>query len=164
MMSKIRHRPTAEPTDNLIFYSYIDKPARPTYDRIILYTSSMSRYGKSPYIYPLYGLGELPQSFARLSAIYGGTYMLDKPIDAIVTDADGKFVGVTSKGETVKAKQVIGDPSYFLSQGEGKLRAIEEGKVVRAICLLKHPIPGTDDADSAQIIIPQNQVGRRHGA
>jgi len=141
---------------------YINKPARPTYDRIILYTSSMSRYGKSPYIYPLYGLGELPQSFARLSAIYGGTYMLDKPIEAIVTDSDGKFVGVTSGGETVKAKQVIGDPSYFLSQGDGKLRVVEEGKVIRAICLLKHPIPGTDDADSAQIIIPQNQVERRN--
>jgi len=123
----------------------------------------MARYGKSPYIYPLYGLGELPQSFARLSAIYGGTYMLDKPIDAIVTDADGKFVGVTSDGETVKAKQVIGDPSYFTDSKDGKLRVIEEGKVVRAICLLKHPIPGTDDADSCQIIIPQNQVARRNG-
>jgi Rab GDP dissociation inhibitor len=141
---------------------YIVEPARPTYDRILLYTSSMARYGKSPYIYPLYGLGELPQSFARLSAIYGGTYMLDKSIEAIVTDSNGKFVGVTSAGETVKAKQVIGDPSYFLSQGDGKIRVIEEGKVVRAICLLRHPIPGTDDADSAQIIIPQNQVGRRN--
>ena len=90
--------------------------------------------GKSPYLYPLYGLGELPQvstdlptcspspsppffpcvstisspdlstcspspsppscivsppfrliqGFARLSAIYGGTYMLDKPIEEIV--------------------------------------------------------------------------------
>jgi len=124
----------------------------------------MARYGKSPYIYPLYGLGELPQSFARLSAIYGGTYMLDKPIEVIVTDSDGKFVGVTSGGETVKAKQVIGDPSYFLSPGDGKLRVIEEGDVISAICLLKHPIPGTDDADSAQIIIPQNQVNRRNGA
>ncbi|KAF8634476.1 hypothetical protein AX15_000916 [Amanita polypyramis BW_CC] len=141
---------------------YIDQPARPTYDRIILYTSSMARYGKSPYIYPLYGLGELPQSFARLSAIYGGTYMLDKPIERIVTDSEGNFVGVTSGGETAKAKQVIGDPSYFLSQGDGKVRVVEEGKVVRAICLLKHPIPGTDDSDSAQIIIPQNQVGRRN--
>ncbi|GLB36005.1 putative Rab GDI family protein [Lyophyllum shimeji] len=144
---------------------YITKPARPTYDRIVLYTSSMARYGKSPYIYPLYGLGELPQSFARLSAIYGGTYMLDKPIDAIVTDADGKFVGVTSGGETVKAKQVIGDPSYFGAGSEsegGKMRVVEVGKVVRAICLLKHPIPGTDDSDSLQIIIPQNQVGRRN--
>jgi len=142
---------------------YITKPARPTYDRIILYTSSMARYGKSPYIYPLYGLGELPQSFARLSAIYGGTYMLDKKIDAIVTDADGKFVGVTSGGETVKAKQVIGDPSYFGAGKEGgKVRVVEEGKVVRAICFLKHPIPGTEDSDSCQIIIPQNQVNRRN--
>ncbi|KAK0478312.1 GDP dissociation inhibitor [Armillaria novae-zelandiae] len=144
---------------------YITKPARPTYNRIVLYTSSMARYGKSPYIYPLYGLGELPQSFARLSAIYGGTYMLDKTIDEIVTDADGKFVGVTSGGETVKAKQVIGDPSYFgagkISE-EGKVRVIEEHKVIRAICFLKHPIPGTDDSDSCQIIIPQNQVGRRN--
>lgn len=124
----------------------------------------MARYGKSPYIYPLYGLGELPQAFARLSAIYGGTYMLDKPIHEIVTDSDGKFIGVRSGSETVKAKQVIGDPSYFSDDKEsGKIRVVEDGKVIRAICILKHPIPGTDDADSVQIIIPQNQVNRRHG-
>ena len=119
--------------------SYKKKPARPTYERIVLYTSSMARYGKSPYIYPLYGLGELPQAFARLSAIYGGTYMLDKPIDEIVTDADGKFVGVRSGNETVKAKQVVGDPSYFGAgkNTEGKQRVLEEGKVVRAICILR---------------------------
>ncbi|PSS37597.1 hypothetical protein PHLCEN_2v524 [Hermanssonia centrifuga] len=124
----------------------------------------MARYGKSPYIYPLYGLGELPQSFARLSAIYGGTYMLDKSIDEIVTDADGKFIGVRSGNETVKAKQVVGDPSYFGAgkSTEGKVRVIEEGRVVRAICVLKHPIPGTEDSDSAQVIIPQNQVGRKN--
>ncbi|KAI0830733.1 rab GDP-dissociation inhibitor [Trametes gibbosa] len=144
---------------------YKTKPARPAYERIVLYTSSMARYGKSPYIYPLYGLGELPQAFARLSAIYGGTYMLDKSIDEIITDADGKFVGVRSGSETVKAKQVVGDPSYFgagKSAEGGKVRVIEEGKVIRAICFLKHPIPGTEDSDSAQIIIPQNQVGRRN--
>ncbi|KAF9244560.1 rab GDP-dissociation inhibitor [Melanogaster broomeanus] len=144
---------------------YITKPARPTYDRIILYTSSMARYGKSPYIYPQYGLGELPQSFARLSAIYGGTYMLDKHVDEIVTDGEGKFVGVRSGKETVKAKQVIGDPSYFGAGKEaegGRLRVVEDGKVVRAICILKHPIPGTEDSDSVQIIIPQAQVNRRN--
>jgi Rab GDP dissociation inhibitor len=146
---------------------YITKPARPAYERIVLYTSSMARYGKSPYIYPLYGLGELPQSFARLSAIYGGTYMLDKKVDEIVTDKDGKFVGVRCGEETVKAKMVIGDPSYFgagaqTAPSDGKLRVIEEGKVIRAICILRHPIPNTDDADSVQIIIPQNQVKRRN--
>uniref|UniRef100_M8BDF0 Guanosine nucleotide diphosphate dissociation inhibitor n=1 Tax=Aegilops tauschii TaxID=37682 RepID=M8BDF0_AEGTA len=45
-----------------------------------LYAESVARFqGGSPYIYPLYGLGELPQGFARLSAVYGGTYMLNKP-------------------------------------------------------------------------------------
>ena len=158
-------RPTSTLSSN-VSRSYKTKPARPTYDRVVLYTSSMARYGKSPYIYPLYGLGELPQSFARLSAIYGGTYMLDKPIDEIITDDDGNFVGVRSGTEVVRAKQVIGDPSYF-GAGEdpesGKVRVIEEGKVVRAICFLNHTIPGTDDSDSCQIIIPQNQVGRRNG-
>ena len=34
----------------------------------------------------------------RLSAIYGGTYMLDKPADQIVYE-NGKVVGVESQGE-----------------------------------------------------------------
>ena len=51
------------------------------------------------------------KGFARLSAIYGGTYMLHKPIDGV--EAKDGVVEVKSEGEVVKAKQVIGDPSYF---------------------------------------------------
>jgi len=144
--------------------SYLNRPARETFDRIMLYTSSMARYGKSPYIYPLYGLGELPQGFARLSAIYGGTYMLDKVVDEVVYYESGKFLGIRSGEETVKATKVIGDPSYFLKakDKEGEEKILEEGKVVRSICILKHPIPSTDDSDSVQLIIPQNQVGRKN--
>ncbi|BGP15459.1 hypothetical protein JCM10213_005125 [Rhodosporidiobolus nylandii] len=146
---------------------YINQPARDTYNRIVLYTSSMARYGKSPYLYPLYGLGELPQGFARLSAIYGGTYMLDKPVEKIEYDDKGKFVGVTSGGETVKADKVIGDPSYFTGpEGKGGAdkedKVFLEGRVVRAICILRHPIPNTDDSDSVQLIIPQKQLGRKN--
>lgn len=141
--------------------SYMKRPARETYERILLYMSSMARYGKSPYIYPLYGLGELPQGFARLSAIHGGTYMLDKPVDEIVVDNKGHFVGVRSGDETVKANLVVGDPSYFRQVG-GKSLVRETVKVVRAICIMKHPIPNTDNSDSVQLIIPQNQVGRKN--
>jgi len=136
--------------------SYLNRPAKECYERIILYMTSIARYGKSPYIYPLYGLGELPQGFARLSAIYGGTYMLDKSIDEILYDDNGKFVGVKSGEEVAKAKQVIGDPSYF----NDKVKKV--GQVIRAICILNHPIPNSGDVDSLQLIIPQNQVGRKH--
>lgn len=91
---------------------YLAEPATNTITRIKLYSDSLARYGKSPYLYPMYGLGELPQGFARLSAIYGGTYMLDKPIDEIVIDKDGKLVGVRSGTEVAKCKQIYCDPSY----------------------------------------------------
>jgi len=84
---------------------YLKKPCLDTIKRMKLYSDSLARYGKSPYLYPLYGLGELPQGFARLSAIYGGTYMLDKQVDEIVMEG-GKAIGVKSGDETVKAKQV----------------------------------------------------------
>ncbi|KAF9902443.1 Rab GDP dissociation inhibitor alpha, partial [Lobosporangium transversale] len=136
--------------------SYLTRPAQETFERIRLYVSSMARYGKSPYLYPVYGLGDLPQGFARLSAVYGSTYMLDKKVDEIVYDANGKATGVRSGDEVAKASQIICDPSYAPNKVQKKAR------VIRAICLLNGPIPHTDKADSFQLIIPQNQVKRKH--
>lgn len=133
---------------------YLNEPALETINRIKLYTESLIRYGSSPYLYPLYGLGELPQGFARLSAIYGGVYMLDKPVDELVME-DGKVVGVRSGEETAKCKFVVCDPSYVSD------RVKKVGQTIRAICILNHPIPNTKDSLSTQIIIPQNQVNRK---
>ncbi|XP_065206273.1 rab GDP dissociation inhibitor beta [Planococcus citri] len=133
---------------------YLSTTLSETIRRIKLYSDSLARYGKSPYLYPMYGLGELPQGFARLSAIYGGTYMLDKPVDEIVFEGD-KIVGVRSGSEVVRCKQVYCDPSYVPD------RVKKIGQVIRCICLLDHPIPNIKDALSCQIIIPQKQVNRK---
>ncbi len=135
--------------------------------RIRLYANSMARYGKSPYIYPLYGLGELPQGFARLSAIYGGTYMLNTSIDEIAYDGS-KVSGIkatmkdrSDSGEegmkfSTRTKMILGDPSYF----PGKVQVV--GHLLKAICILKHPVDRTDNSDSLQLIIPQSQIGRKN--
>lgn len=148
---------------------YIDNRgmAKNCVERIRLYVNSMARYGKSPYIYPLYGLGELPQGFARLSAIYGGTYMLNTNVDEIKYGADGKVEGIKAtmkeRGEAgegfkfeTKCKKIIADPSYF----PDKVQVV--GHMLKAICILNHPIDKTDNSDSLQLIIPQSQVGRKH--
>jgi Rab GDP dissociation inhibitor len=135
--------------------SFYNAPALDLVLRMKLYAESLLRFGGgSPYIYPLYGLGELPQAFARLSAVYGGTYMLAKPDAKVVFDESGKAIGVSSEGETAKCKKVVGDPSYF----PGKVA--KAGKVVRAICILSHPIPNTNDSASVQVILPQKQLNR----
>ena len=135
---------------------YLDQPCKDAIQRLKLYYDSLSSYGKSPYLYPLYGLGELPQGFARLSAVYGGTYMLDKPVEEIVME-DGKVVGVKSGGEVAKTKMVIADPSYFPDKCKKAFQ------VVRAICILKHPIAKASNSSSFQLIIPANQAGRKSG-
>ncbi|KAL4362506.1 hypothetical protein GQ457_04G003530 [Hibiscus cannabinus] len=136
--------------------SYLDQPALSFVKRMKLYAESLARFqGGSPYIYPLYGLGELPQAFARLSAVYGGTYMLNKPECKVEFDDDGKVIGVTSEGETAKCKKVVCDPSYLSD------RVKKVGKVARAICIMSHPIPDTKESHSAQVILPQKQLGRK---
>ncbi|KAF3793977.1 Guanosine nucleotide diphosphate dissociation inhibitor [Nymphaea thermarum] len=135
---------------------YQNQPALDTVKRMKLYAESLARFqGGSPYIYPLYGLGELPQAFARLSAVYGGTYMLNKPECKVEFDESGKAFGVTSEGETAKCKKVVCDPSYL----PNKVKKV--GKVARAICIMNHPIPNTNDSHSVQVILPQKQLERK---
>jgi len=139
--------------------AYLQQPFKETLEMIKLYAYSVQRYGNSPYIYPIYGLGGLPEGFSRLCAIHGGTYMLNKPIDTIVYEG-GKVVGVKdTEGVTAKAPLVICDPSYVFNTPE-KLKKV--GRIVRCIAIMRQPVPDTSNADSCQIIIPAHQIkGRR---
>jgi Rab GDP dissociation inhibitor len=123
-----------------------------------LYIESLGKYGESPFLYPIYGLGGIPESFSRLCAIHGGTYMLNTNVDEILIE-DGKAVGIRSGEETARAPMIICDPSYSI--GMEKTRVI--GKTIRAIVLLDHPLPNTGNASSCQLIIPQKQVNRKTG-
>eukprot|EP00904_Undaria_pinnatifida_P004302 jgi/Undpi1/13873/HiC_scaffold_9.g03524.m1 len=124
--------------------SYLNKPAVETVKSIQLYVRSLERYGKSPYIYPMYGLGGLPEGFSRLCAIHGGTFMLQCPVEEV-------------RKRVAKATMLIGDPSYFPSR-----MVKPTGMVARSICIMDHPFNGTNNAESTQIIIPGRQVGRHN--
>ncbi|KAE8734253.1 Rab GDP dissociation inhibitor alpha [Hibiscus syriacus] len=76
-------------------------------------------------------------------------------LSTVEYDDEGKACGVTSEGETARCKKVVCDPSYL----PNKVRKI--GKVARAIAIMSHSIPNTNDSHSVQIILPQKQLGRR---
>lgn len=91
-----------------------------------------------------------------------GTFMLHARECTVHFDADGVAEGVTAISpmsgttEAAKAPIIIGDPSYF-----PKDKTRKTGAVIRTICILDHPIEGVG-ASSAQIILPQGQIGRKH--
>jgi len=67
------------------------------YDHIM----SLNKFGKTAFLYPLYGIGEVSQAFCRMSAVWGAMFMLRTDIsDVVVTahedegDANGAAVSV----------------------------------------------------------------------
>lgn len=78
---------------------------------------SHGRYGDSPFIYPVYGLGGIPEGFSRMCAINNGTFMLNTDIEEIIFGEDGKVSGVRKGTEIAKCTMVICDPSYALKCG-----------------------------------------------
>uniref|UniRef100_A0A8C9VSW6 Rab GDP dissociation inhibitor n=1 Tax=Scleropages formosus TaxID=113540 RepID=A0A8C9VSW6_SCLFO len=133
---------------------YLEQPFLQTMRRIQLYAESQDRYGHSPYLYPLYGLGELLQAFGRLSTDHGGGYLLNHPVEDIVMES-GKVAGVKSEGRVFRCKQLICEPSYVPE------RVRSAARLIRVVCLLNHPIRDTEDAKSCYIIIPQTQLRRK---
>lgn len=84
--------------------AFMDKPAIHAIDKIKLYMDSIGRYGDSPFIYPIYGLGGIPEGFSRMAAVNGGTFMLSADVDEVLFDAEGKVSGLKSE----KIKELMG--------------------------------------------------------
>ncbi|XP_074062929.1 rab GDP dissociation inhibitor beta-like isoform X2 [Macrotis lagotis] len=133
---------------------YLDHPCIELLKKIQLYISSLTKNGKSPYLYPRCGIGELAQAFAQLTSSQGGVFLMNKPVDDIII-REGRVVGIRSEGHITSCKQLICDPSYAPDLVH------RVGQVIRAICILGHPIRNTSGAKSGLVIIPSTQAKRK---
>lgn len=133
----------------------------PFVSRMKLYAHSLARYEKSPYIYPIWGLGGLPEGFSRLAAVHGGVYMLRRPVKSINYDEDGKVVSVTTESDgTAKLKKggkLLADASYFLDtlgKKDAKIKKRRHG-IARWIFICKQ-----EHLDAANLIAkkPSGQI------
>ena len=138
--------------------AYLGRAATELVSKAKLYADSLARYNTSPFLYPKYGLGGVPEGFARLCAINGGLQMLDKKVEGLEYGADGKVTGVKVEGTVIKCKAVLAEPGYL--EDTPKVRPAE--KILRSVCILKHPVPNTNDTDSCQIIIHSKQTKRQN--
>lgn len=55
--------------------------------RLFAHINSLGRYGATAFLYPLYGCGELSQGFCRMCAVWGGTCILKRKTDRLITSS-----------------------------------------------------------------------------
>ncbi|ALC42722.1 Rep [Drosophila busckii] len=77
------------------------------------FLGSLGRYGNTPFLFPMYGCGELPQCFCRLCAVYGGIYCLKRSVDNICQATDSQELLLSSAGKTLRATHVVSAPGYL---------------------------------------------------
>lgn len=128
--------------------------------KIRTYLTSIGRYGNTPFLFPMYGCGELPQCFCRLCAVFGGIYCLNKPIDSVKIVSDEK-VEIKCANQILSAKKLVHglasnvlpeDMSHeMLSRAVIITSAPLGGSSVNSetdgggVVLLYHPIEGSSD-------------------
>ena len=139
--------------------NFLKEKAFATVERMQLYMDSVGRFSSTPFIYPIYGLGGIPEGFSRKAAVGGGTFMLNQDITGIQFE-DGKVAKVVDGDKIAETTILIASPYYLIKTGH-QAKVKETGKAIRCICILANPVPHTKKANSLQIIIPQRQTGRK---
>ncbi|VDK83356.1 unnamed protein product [Onchocerca ochengi] len=79
------------------------------------FMESVGRFGDSPFLWTLYGSGELPQGFSRLCAVFGGIYCLNRSIDGFIISG-GRIVAVITQGQRIKCNHIIANGRYAPQQ------------------------------------------------
>ena len=89
---------------SMAFYTnndFLEKKAIITINKLQTYLNSYGRYGNSPFIYPVNGLGGISEGFSKMYTSCGGRSELNRDIEEILYDENGKFKGIKSKREII---------------------------------------------------------------
>ncbi|KAH9510030.1 hypothetical protein Btru_044867 [Bulinus truncatus] len=120
------------------------------------FLQSLGRYGNTAFLFPLYGTGELPQAFSRLSAVFGGIYCLTTTASHLIADADNKCCAVvTSNGQRISCRYLITECSYLPSS---YVLRINNRKISRAIFITDSSILPTESSELSLLhyVSPKN--------
>lgn len=121
------------------------------------FLQSLGRYGNTPFIWPLYGVGELPQAFCRMCAVFGGLYCLRRSAESITLDASSNTcIGITSEGQFLKCNWLIMGSSYL----PNKWRKDTPQHVSRAVFITDKCLKASDHGAVTLMSMPRtNEKG-----
>ena len=126
---------------------------------------SIGRYSPGAFLYPIYGVGELPQAFARLCAVQGGIYILRYQPSCVVSEmgADGqpRVKGLVSDGRQLITAEVLVCDREYVDADSDEAASTAAADVSCAVCVVDaRVLSGAGDAldDLTQCVFPPLSV------
>nr|XP_003223406.2 PREDICTED: rab proteins geranylgeranyltransferase component A 1 [Anolis carolinensis] len=115
----------------------------------------LGRYGNTPFLFPLYGQGEIPQCFCRMCAVFGGIYCLRHSVQCLVVDKETRRCKaiIDHFGQRISANYFVVEDSYF---SEKICTRVSYRQISRAILITNGSIlkSGSDQQISILTIPP----------
>lgn len=119
----------------------------------------LGRFGNTPFIFPLYGQGEIPQCFCRMCAVFGGIYCLRHQVQCLIVDKDsGRCKGIIDHfGQRISASYFIVEDSYL---SKDTCSDVQYKQISRAVLITDESILKTDsDQQISILIVPPLEPG-----
>ncbi|KAM9110541.1 rab proteins geranylgeranyltransferase component A 2 [Megaptera novaeangliae] len=119
----------------------------------------LGRFGNTPFLFPLYGQGEIPQCFCRMCAVFGGIYCLRHKVQCLVVDKEsGRCKAIIDHlGQRINAKYFIVEDSYL---SEETCSNVQYEQISRAVLITDQSILKTDsDQQISILIVPPVEPG-----
>lgn len=112
----------------------------------------LGRFGNTPFLFPLYGQGEIPQCFCRMSAVFGGIYCLRHKVQCFVVDREsGRCKAIIDHfGQRINAKYFIVEDSYL---SEEACSNVQYRQISRAVLITDQSILKTESDQQVSILI-----------
>ncbi|EFB22118.1 hypothetical protein PANDA_006969, partial [Ailuropoda melanoleuca] len=119
----------------------------------------LGRFGNTPFLFPLYGQGEIPQCFCRMCAVFGGIYCLRHKVQCLVVDKEsGRCKAIIDHlGQRISAKYFIVEDSYL---SEETCSNVQYKQISRAVLITDQSILKADsDQQISILVVPPVESG-----
>ena len=99
------------------------------------------------------------QAFCRLSAVFGATYFLGRPLDGVVVDNNGggRAVAVAFNGKRIGFKHMVADSRLF---PENRKEVRSSWRVRRKVCLLEDSVMPAEKEQLTFVSLPPVADGK----
>ncbi|XP_029786648.1 rab proteins geranylgeranyltransferase component A 1 isoform X3 [Suricata suricatta] len=119
----------------------------------------LGRYGNTPFLFPLYGQGELPQCFCRMCAVFGGIYCLRHSVQCLVVDKESRKCKaiIDQFGQRIISKHFLVEDSYF---SENICSHVQYRQISRSVLITDRSVLKADSDQQISILtVPAEETG-----